>query len=144
MGGHRPAKELDRSVLQLCGKRSETLAVGRVRRDPAVRRIGCLLEPPPERHARAFQPFMQLGNRVSAVLRVKQGIGQRIAVPEVLRPPRHPTDRMIGRKRPDRHPEVPQLVFRRPDTQNAAVFLEHVDPGTSIGCIDHEMHRPGW
>lgn len=72
---------------------------------------------------------------------MKQCIGQRVRLGEILRPPRHTGDRMIGWQRRDRRAEVAQLCRRCADPEQAAVLLHHVDAGAPICRIDHQMHR---
>ena len=71
---------------------------------------------------------------------MKQRIGERVRMSEILRPPRHAGDRMVGRQRTDHGAEVPQLRLRGADPEQAAVLLHHVDAGTPICCIDHQVH----
>ena len=72
---------------------------------------------------------------------MEQRVGECNRISEVLRPPRHPGDRMVGRQRSNRGAEVSQLRLRGADPEQAAVLLHHVDAGTPICCIDHQVHR---
>src|SRR5271154_3244640 len=40
--------------------------------------------------------------------------------------------------------EILQLVSRRSDSQQAAIVLHHVNPGASVGGVNHELHRALW
>ena len=74
-------------------------------------------------------------------MRVEQRIGERVRISEILRPSRHAGDRMVGRQRTDHGAEVAQFLLRGADPEQAAVLLHHIDAGTPIWRIDHQLHR---
>src|SRR6516162_6456635 len=47
---------------------------------------------------------------------------------------------MVDRQRTDRRAEISQFRLRGTDPEQTAIFLHHVDAGTPISRIDHQMH----
>src|SRR5271157_2875869 len=47
---------------------------------------------------------------------------------------------MVGRQCTDHRAEVPQLLLRGADSEQTTILLHHVDAGTAICRIDHQMH----
>jgi hypothetical protein len=105
-----------------------------------ARQVRRLLEPAAEGHAAAAEPGVQIRDAVRTIQRVQQRIRHRIRPAEVLAPAQHAADRVVGRQRFERGAEFPQVRFGGGDAEHAAVLLHHVDAGTAVRRVDHQVH----
>ena len=112
-----------------------------LRHDAAVRAVGRLPDPPAERQPSRCEEIEQLRDRIGAVLRVQQRIGERRLVPEVRRLAQQRCQRMSGRQRAERGDEIPNSRIVGLDAEPSAELLQHVDAGPSVRRIHHQVHR---
>ena len=75
---------------------------------------------------------------------MQKRVGERRLVPEVRRLAQQVLQRMSGRQRLERFDEIPNLDIGGADTDSFAEVLQHVDAGSSVRRIHHDVHRPVW
>ena len=112
-----------------------------LRDHPALSQVGRLLDPAAEGHAAALEPRIELRNGVGAIVGMEQCVCQGVGMIDVHRPAHHGGDRMGRRQLLEYVAELSQIRVRGGDPEQAAILLHHVDAGSPVEGVHHQVHR---
>src|ERR1700722_9707706 len=109
---HRSAQEFDRRMLGGRWKRCKTSAMGRALDRAALRKVAPLLVPGAEPEPATLEPIVNLRHGIGPILRVQQGVGERVGSRKVLCPLHNASDRMVHWQRLNRLAEIAPILIR--------------------------------
>src|SRR5262245_50930437 len=124
---HRAAKELSSRVLLDRREASQVRRLWQMRHDAAVWTVGSLPDPATEPEAGVLDEVEQLRDRVRAVLRVQERIGERRFVLKVRRLTQQRLQRMTAGQLAERGAKILNPGICRANADAPAELLQHVD-----------------
>src|SRR5580704_1479212 len=72
---------------------------------------------------------------------MEQCIGEAIGMPEILALVQKMSHRMIFWQTAKCRAEILQFLIGRTNSQQTAIRLQHIDPSSSIACVNHDLHH---